>query len=159
MPLRRSRLTFGAALVATAAILAACSPGSSATIAAVSSTSPTPASDTAPREIAVTLTDALEIEPSSITVPSGERIRFLVTNRGSTDHEFYVGDMTAQMAHDREMAGMPGMTHDEPAGIGVKPGQTKTLEYSFLKPGSYQAACHVNGHFEGGMVAAITVEP
>jgi uncharacterized cupredoxin-like copper-binding protein len=55
------------------------------------------------------------------------------------------------------MASMGGMTHDEPEGIAVKPGETKELTYTFAKAGETLAGCHVTGHYGGGMKAAITV--
>ena len=76
---------------------------------------------------------------------------------GSTNHEFYLGDEAAQMAHDGEMGGMAGMNHDEAQGIGLMPGETKTLEYTFAAPGAYQAGCHVNGHYAAGMKATIAL--
>lgn len=107
--------------------------------------------------IEVTLTDSLQIQPSSMTVSAGVPITFVVTNAGGIDHEFYLGDQAAQDAHEAEMAAMGGMTHDEPAGIAVKPGATKELVYTFASPGASMAGCHVPGHFPGGMKAAITV--
>lgn len=56
-----------------------------------------------------------------------------------------------------EMQSAGGMAHDEEAGIGLKPGETKTLTFTFMEPGAYLAGCHVNSHFLAGMKAAITV--
>jgi uncharacterized cupredoxin-like copper-binding protein len=105
----------------------------------------------------VTLTDALRIEPAAITVRSGELVRFIVTNTGATEHEFYLGDEAAQQAHESEMAAMGGMLHDEPAGIALKPRETKELIFAFPQIGVFYAGCHVNGHYAGGMRAAVTV--
>ncbi|HXG40514.1 MAG TPA: cupredoxin domain-containing protein [Candidatus Limnocylindrales bacterium] len=107
--------------------------------------------------VEVTLTDALRIEPAAMTVPAGRPVRFVVTNAGATDHEFYLGDEAAQEAHAREMAEMGGMAHDEPEGIGVRPGETKELVYTFAQPGDYLAGCHVAGHYAAGMKATIRV--
>ena len=107
--------------------------------------------------IEVTLTDALRIEPAAMTVPAGLPVTFVVTNSGATDHEFYLGDEAAQAEHEKEMAEMGGMTHDEPEGIAVKPGETKELTYTFAGAGETLAGCHVVGHYGGGMKATITV--
>jgi uncharacterized cupredoxin-like copper-binding protein len=80
-----------------------------------------------------------------------------VTNSGGTGHEFYVGDEEAQADHKREMQSMGGMTHDEPIGIAVDPGQTKELTMTFDQPGQTLAGCHVAGHYASGMRATITV--
>jgi uncharacterized cupredoxin-like copper-binding protein len=105
----------------------------------------------------VTLTDALKIEPSSMTVPAGVPVTFVVTNRGAIEHEFYLGDEAAQTEHEKEMAVMGGMAHDEPEGIAVKPGETKELTYTFAQAGETLAGCHVVGHYAGGMKAAVIV--
>ena len=107
--------------------------------------------------IQVNLTDGLRIEPGSMTVPAGVPVTFVVTNRGATDHEFYLGDEEAQAAHETDMVEMGGMGHDEPEGIAVKPGETKELTYTFAEAGQTLAGCHVAGHYGGGMRATITV--
>lgn len=92
-----------------------------------------------------------------MTVPAGVPVTFVVTNAGSTDHEFYLGDEDAQGEHEQEMMSMGGMTHDEPEGIAVKPGESKELTYTFAEAGEALAGCHVVGHYGAGMKAAITV--
>ena len=144
-------------------LVGACSGGTpsaapTARATAVPATS-TPAPPTAAvTTIEVTLTDGLRIEPAAMTVPAGVPVTFVVTNAGLLDHEFYLGDEAAQAEHAEEMATMGGMTHDEPEGIGVKPGETKELTYTFPSPGATLAGCHVQGHYLAGMKADITVE-
>jgi uncharacterized cupredoxin-like copper-binding protein len=160
------------ALIAAGTVLvAACGGGSPSTAptspptdaptapatAAATPAVPTPG-PTAATRIDVQLTDALRIEPADMRVPAGVPVTFVVTNTGALDHEFYLGDEAAQLAHAQEMADMGGMIHDEPEGIGVKPGETKELTYTFPAPGVTLAGCHVNGHYLGGMKATITVE-
>jgi uncharacterized cupredoxin-like copper-binding protein len=142
-------------LLSAIVLVAACSPGSAAT--AGPSASGIPSASGAATRVVVNLTDALKIEPASITVPAGVPITFVVTNSGATDHEFYLGDESAQAEHDKKMAAMGGMSHDEPEGITVKPDETKELTYTFAKAGETLAGCHVAGHYGGGMKAAITV--
>jgi uncharacterized cupredoxin-like copper-binding protein len=117
---------------------------------------PTPTTSR-PTRINVSLTDALRIEPASISVPANVPVTFVVTNSGATDHEFYVGDEAVQSAHEAEMQSMGGMMHDEPNGIAVEPGQTKELTMTFDEPGQTLAGCHVAGHYGGGMRATISV--
>lgn len=147
---------FRLALVAAVALLvAACSVAVTPTPSSVPASQP--AGSAAPQTIEVKLSDPLRMDPATMTFRAGQSIHFVVTNMGSTNHEFYLGDDAAQMGHDREMGGMAGMTHDETQGIGLMPGETKTLDYTFATPGAYQAGCHVNGHYAAGMKAAITV--
>lgn len=85
-------------------LLAACSAGTgspaptvsgNATPTATSSTSaggiPT-ASAEGDARVDVTLLDTMKIEPSTMTVPAGQPVTFVVTNAGVADHEFFVGD-------------------------------------------------------------------
>lgn len=155
----RSRLVVAIGLVALAAVVASC--GSTAVAPPSPTVAPSLAPSTpsggGPLEVAVTLTDTLRIEPAAIEVSAGETVRFVVTNLGALDHEFYLGDAAAQDEHAVEMGSMGGMTHDEPAGIGLEPGETKALTFTFMEPGAFLAGCHVNGHYLAGMKAAITV--
>lgn len=156
--MRLSRL----ALIPAAAVLAAaCSSGAgpSATPTGAPNASPTaaPSASSGATRIDVKLTDALRIEPAAMSVPAGVPVTFVVTNAGSTDHEFYLGDEAAQAEHEQEMQSMGGMAHDEPEGIAVEPGETKELTFTFTKPGETLGGCHVAGHYAGGMKAAITV--
>ena len=151
------RLARLALVPAAAVFVAACSSGGGATAAAPSAaTSSAPSAATT--RIEVSLTDALKIEPASMTVPAGVPVTFVVTNTGAADHEFYLGDEQAQAEHEKEMAEMGGMTHDEPEGIAVEPGATKELTYTFDAAGQTLAGCHVAGHYGAGMKAGITVE-
>jgi len=142
-------------LVPGALLIAACSAGGGATAGPSASTAP--AVSMPATRVDVTLTDALSIEPATMTVPAGVPVTFVVTNSGATDHEFYLGDEAAQAEHEKEMASMGGMTHDEPEGIALKPGETKELTYTFAQPGEILAGCHVAGHYGGGMKATIAV--
>lgn len=92
-----------------------------------------------------------------MTVPIGVPVTFVVTNAGAIDHEFFVGDEDEQAEHEQEMAGMPGMSRDEPNGIGLKPGETKELTHTFASAGTTLVGCHVTGHYGAGMKAEITV--
>jgi uncharacterized cupredoxin-like copper-binding protein len=115
-------------------------------------------SDASASRVAVTLTDAMRIEPAAMDVPVGVPVTFVVTNEGAIPHEFYLGDEDAQEAHAQEMLSMAGEPmHDEPGGISLQPGETKELTYTFGEPGQYLAGCHVPGHYPAGMRAVITV--
>ena len=144
-----------ALLAATVIAVAACSAQVQSTVAPTSGSATS--TDTAPLRIEVRLVDTLRMEPGSMTVPVGVPVTFIVTNAGALEHEFYLGDEAAQLEHAAEMAAMGGMTHDEPEGIGVDPGETKELTYTFAEAGRTLAGCHVTGHYLGGMKATIAV--
>jgi uncharacterized cupredoxin-like copper-binding protein len=143
-------------------VLAACTGGSGGAASAAPPASVAPPASTAPSNsastrIEVKLTDAIKMEPATITVPAGVPVTFVVTNTGAGDHEFYLGDEAAQAKHEAEMRSMGGMMHDDPDGIAVKPGQTKELTYTFAKSGQTLAGCHQPNHYGAGMKVAITV--
>lgn len=136
-------------------IVAACSGGG--TTGSGGASSPSVASPSAgTTTIEVKLTDALRMEPAAMTVKAGQPVTFKLTNAGTVDHEFYIGDEAAQA---REGAAMQSgeMVMDTPEGVTLKPGETKDFTYTFPQAGQTLAGCHVAGHYAGGMKAAITV--
>ncbi len=111
-----------------------------------------------PRTIAVSMTDELRFDPDEISVQAGETVSFEVTNDGELVHEFFIGDEAAQAEFEEEMAAGGGMEHESDAGVSVDPGGTETFEYTFGEAGeALLAGCHEPGHYDGGMVATITV--
>jgi uncharacterized cupredoxin-like copper-binding protein len=132
------------AFLAGAVVLTACSPAPS---------------NPAVREVTVTMTDELRFEPESMTVAAGETVRFVVHNAGATDHEFLIGDEAAQARYAAEMADGHDDAHSRGAGIALGAGKTGEVTYTFDEPGELLIGCHEPGHYDGGMVARITVQP
>jgi uncharacterized cupredoxin-like copper-binding protein len=133
------------ALVVAALALAACAPADS---------DPTPV-----REVTVTMTDELRFEPDAVAVSAGETVRFVVHNTGASDHEFLIGDEAAQAKFAAEMADGHDNAHVGDAGIALGPGESGEFTYAFDEPGELLIGCHEPGHYDGGMVARITVRP
>ncbi len=140
-------------------IVTACSGTGSTVSPSVAAASPSPAASasSAAQRIEVKLTDALKMEPAGMTVKVGQPVTFVVTNSGTIQHEFYLGDEAAQGAHEQEMMSGGGMAMDEPDGIVLKPGETKELTHTFPMAGASLAGCHETAHYAGGMKATITV--
>ncbi|MEO7118572.1 MAG: hypothetical protein ABIZ34_06340 [Candidatus Limnocylindrales bacterium] len=113
--------------------------------------------DPSDQVVDVRLTDGLRIELDTATIRTGRPVAFRVTNKGASDHEFYLGTASEQAAHATEMAQMGAMMHDDEHGVGVSPGETKTLMRTFPTPGEILAGCHVGGHYALGMVTTITI--
>jgi uncharacterized cupredoxin-like copper-binding protein len=110
-----------------------------------------------PRVIEVSAVDSLSYDPATIEVGTGETVRFVVTNDGETDHEFVVGDEEVQALAEEEMSeGMHGHTAAM-AAIRLAPGETKEATITFEEAGTFEYACHVAGHYEGGMVGTLNI--
>ncbi len=97
---------------------------------------PAPTS-TAPRTVNVELFDAKRCTPDIIRVGPGEIVRFDVTNHGTSDHEFVIGDAAEQQqheAHHAQMGHMP-MGHmdmpDTANSLNLAPGQSKSIVWQF----------------------------
>jgi len=110
------------------------------------------------RPVEVTASDALAFEPNTIEVSAGETVTFVLTNEGTSVHEFTLGNQAMQQEHAGMMAHIPaGMGHDTHNSITLKPGETKRLTWRFGDAGTLEFACHVQGHYQAGMRGRITI--
>lgn len=109
------------------------------------------------RTIEITMLDTLRFDPETVQVATGETIRFEVTNPGQTPHEFVLGDEAFQMEHGADMGDMAMLPPDEANSIGLEPGTSKDLVWTFAEPGTVLYGCHMPGHYDGGMVSTVTV--
>ncbi|MGA9855384.1 MAG: cupredoxin family protein [Gammaproteobacteria bacterium] len=101
--------------------------------------------------------DTLRFEPARIMVERGETVKFVVTNAGKLAHEFVIGDVAAQAAHEKEMQSTRGMPMHDVNDISLPPGQTRDLVWTFTHDGTVEYACHEPGHFAAGMVGKIII--
>lgn len=116
------------------------------------------AADEVDRTVQVRALDDLSFDPTEITVDAGETIRFVVTNDGDAPHEFVIGDSAYQQEHEEAMAHGGGHSSVTGNAISVEPGQVSEVVWTFSDPGEVLYGCHVEGHYEGGMVGTVTVE-
>ena len=58
-----------------------------------------------------------------ITVKAGETIRFFARNTGQMKHEMVIGSIADLKSHAEMMRKFPGMEHEEPNMVTLKPGQ------------------------------------
>lgn len=107
--------------------------------------------------VTATLSDEMSIDLSRTSFTRGETVRFEVTNTGAIRHEMLLGDEEAQQQFAEEMAGMEGSGHDGENGVSVEPGDAETFEFTFEQSGEILAGCHEPGHYEAGMVEALSV--
>ncbi len=108
------------------------------------------------RVVEIQMMDALAYDPASVSVGVGETVKFNVTNTGTTDHEFVLGDQAKQDDHEAQMAGS-SMSMGESNVLKIAPGETGSLVWTFTAAGTLLYACHEPAHYAGGMVGMITV--
>jgi uncharacterized cupredoxin-like copper-binding protein len=111
----------------------------------------------AKRTVQISMLDSMRFSPDSMAVKLGETIRLVVKNTGVIGHELVVGTQAVLDKHAALMAKFPTMEHDEPYMVHVGPGETGSLVWTFNRPGSFDFACLIPGHYQAGMVGKITV--
>lgn len=109
------------------------------------------------RTITFTMTDNMRFTPDKIDVKQGDTIRFVIKNGGQTMHEMVIGTLKDLKEHAALMMKFPGMEHEEPYMAHVGPGKTGEIIWTFNKPGSFDFACLIAGHYQAGMTGKVTV--
>ena len=110
------------------------------------------------RTVAVAASDDMKFNPNHIVVKKNETVKFVVTNKGQTDHEFVLGNAEELKKHADMMRSNPNMKHEENNQVTLKPGETKELVWKFTKAGEIDFACLLPAHFELGMKGKIKSE-
>lgn len=111
------------------------------------------------RTITIQMGDDMRFVPSRIEVREGETVRLRAENRGKLLHEIVLGTAAELREHAELMRKHPGMEHDEPYMAHVDPGKQGEIVWQFNRPGTFEFACLIPGHFEAGMTGTITVVP
>jgi uncharacterized cupredoxin-like copper-binding protein len=109
------------------------------------------------RTIAVGMSDNMRFTPGNLDVKQGETIRFVIKNTGQVMHEMVIGTKKENDEHAALMIKFPGMEHDAPYMAHVAPGKTGEIIWTFNKPGNFDFACLIAGHYQAGMVGKIKV--
>jgi uncharacterized cupredoxin-like copper-binding protein len=141
---------FVAALCAGAILLAACGGGGHA------SHSSAGGSASGGRTVQVDMVD-IGFSIHDVTVHPDESVRFVFQNKGSIDHEAFIGDAAAQAQHEKDMAQHSDMQHASADDITVSPGKTGELTHTFKAGDELLIGCHEPGHYAQGMKIQITV--
>jgi uncharacterized cupredoxin-like copper-binding protein len=102
-----------------------------------------------------------EVHPDAAAVPAGT-VSLRILNQGPTTHEFIV--VRTDRAPDKLPLQRDGLTVDEEGdgvelldevgGLDIDDRETLVLD---LTPGHYVLYCNLEGHYLGGMYAALTV--
>jgi uncharacterized cupredoxin-like copper-binding protein len=95
------------------------------------------------------------VRPDRTTFRVGETYVFAVGNEGQQVHEFVIepAGSEEEAALEAEVAGeeREGEIED------IAPGQTAELEWTFTEPGDFQFACHLEDHYQLGMVIEVEI--
>lgn len=111
------------------------------------------------RTVKLRMGDDMRFEPDRIVVREGETVRFVVANAGRVLHEMVIGTSADLQAHAALMRKFPTMQHDEPFMTHVRPDASGEILWNFNRPGTFEFACLVPGHYEAGMKGTIVVVP
>jgi len=89
-----------------------------------------------PPDVTVVMTD-FEFEPKQFTQPPGQRVMFVLQNKGSTEHNLSIPELKVSQ--------------------NVAPGQTAKVEVA--GPARvYKLFCAIDGHQEQGMVGELRIQ-
>lgn len=79
-------------------------------------------------------------EPAVIEVRQGTRLRLTLINAGREEHELEIAGYGLEVA-------------------GLQPGTRVRLIFNADRPGRFELACHMPGHYERGMRGVLVVHP
>lgn len=110
------------------------------------------------QEITISEKDgAMLYEPAEVNVKLGEQVKFVIHNGGSLKHEFHLASVEQNADHRIEMQKNPEMEHDDPNVQTIQPGKDAMMLWRFSKPGEFEFACLIPGHYEAGMHGKVVV--
>lgn len=111
-------------------------------------------------EITVEATD-FTYSPLAIQIPAGQPVTIMLKNSGNVEHDFVIDKINVK---DVEAGDSGHAAHHQ---MGDQPnfdlhffaeaGETATLKFTALEPGTYEIFCSVEGHKEAGMIGELIV--
>ena len=111
------------------------------------------------RTLTLRMDDAMRFTPNHIEVREGDTVRLRVINQGQLMHEIVLGTQATLQQHAALMQKFPAMEHDAPHMAHVGAGDQGDIVWQFNRPGQFDFACLINGHYQAGMTGTITVLP
>ena len=111
----------------------------------------------AKRVINIVMTDDMRFTPDKIDVKSGETVKLVIRNNGKMLHEMVIGTKKELDAHAALMLKFPDMEHSEPYMAHVPAGKAGEIVWRFNRPGDFEFACLIAGHYQAGMKGTIKV--
>lgn len=110
------------------------------------------------RTITIAMSDDMKFNPNKIDIKQGETIRFVIRNNGKLMHEMVIGTKSVLDKHAEMMVKHPNMEHDELYMAHVSPKKSGEIIWKFNRPGNFEFACLIAGHYQAGMVGKIEVK-
>ena len=111
------------------------------------------------RTVDIRMSDDMKMTPNHLDVRVGDTLRIRAVNVGKVLHEIVIGTSEELKAHAEMMKKFPNMEHDEPYMAHVAAGKQGEIVWTFNRPGDFEFACLIAGHFEAGMRGTIRVAP
>ena len=111
------------------------------------------------RTITLRMGDDMRFAPSHMEVQEGDTVRLRAENKGKVLHEIVLGTKAELDQHAQMMQKFPGLEDDAPCLAGVGAGRGGDVVGHFNRPGTFDFACLIPGHYEAGMTGTITVRP
>ena len=109
------------------------------------------------KTIQVEMADTMRFTPDTLTVKTGDTVKFVVKNSGKQMHEMVLGTEKELKEHAALMLKFPTMEHAEPYMAHVAAGKKEEIVWQFTKAGEYHFGCLIPGHYEAGMKGRIMV--
>ena len=113
------------------------------------------------RVVAIVMSEGpgtMAYSPDRIEVRKGEQIKFVLKNAGELPHEFVLDTVESNARHKAEMEKSPDMEHRDPNARRLEPRTSSEMLWRFTKPGTYEYACLIPGHYEAGMKGVVVVK-
>lgn len=103
--------------------------------------------------------DPHSFDIAHLDVRVGQTIEIVLHNIGSVRHELVIGDRAQQEEYARIVKAMSQTRHEHENVLVVEPGKTRSVVWEFGDARLVELACHIEGHYEQGMVVRVTVQP
>ena len=103
------------------------------------------------------MSGAMAYSPTKVEVKVGEQVKFVLTNTGELDHEFMLDSIEHNAKHKIAMEKNPEMEHDDANGKRLQSKKSAEILWKFTKPGTFEYACLIPGHYEAGMHGVVVV--
>ena len=111
-------------------------------------------------EITVEATD-FTYNPFSIQIPAGQPVTLTLKNSGRVEHDFVIDTINVANVEEGDIGHAEhhrtGQEAEYDLHFFARAGETATLRFTALEPGTYEIFCSVEGHKEAGMIGDLIV--